>query len=567
MIDLKGNPFYLKDEDIKWVEKTLAEMTEEEKIGQLFCLIHRNDEGWKEEADYVLKFAPGGSGYRPMRADITSEISNYYQKNSKVPLLLGSNLERGGSGIVSEGTNFGCNMQVAATGEVEMARRQGLISAREAIAVGGNWAYAPCIDIDYNFRSPITNTRTYGSDPDRVAAMGRAYVEALQSEGVLASIKHFPGDGTDERDQHLVTTINNMSCAEWDETYGKVYKECIDAGAMTLMPGHIMHPEYSRKFRPGIKDEDILPATLASELLQDLLRGQLGFNGLIVSDATTMVGMMVPMTREKAVPQIIAAGCDMFLYARNLDEDFACMVKGVKEGVITQERLNDAVTRILAAKAAIGLHKQKEDGTIYKFKKDTTAIGCEEHLKWTEECADKSVTLVKSDGTLPLSSAKGKSILLYQIGDEEGPHNPSGNNFPYFKKKLEEEGFTCDVFEPSKAMELRVRRYDEVVEKYDYIIYFCALMTKSNQTTVRIEWLSPIGANAPVYISGVPTIFISMENPYHLLDVPRIRTFINAYSNTKGNVDAVIEKLMGRSEFKGKSPVDAFCGKWDTKLY
>ena len=293
MIDLKGNPFYLKDDDIQWVESTLASMTQEEKIGQLFCLIHRSDDGWREEADAVMKYNPGGTSFRPMTSEFAWTVANYYQGKSKIPMLIPANLERGGAGIAHEGTNYACNMQVAATGDPETATRQGLISAREALAVGGNWAFAPCVDIDYNFRSPITNTRTYGSDPDTVAQMGIAYTQAVQSLGVAASLKHFPGDGTDERDQHLVTTVNNLSCEEWDKTYGKVYKACIDAGALTIMPGHIMQPEYSKKLRPGIKDNDIMPATLSHELLNDLLREQLGFNGLIVSDATTMVGMLV----------------------------------------------------------------------------------------------------------------------------------------------------------------------------------------------------------------------------------------------------------------------------------
>jgi beta-N-acetylhexosaminidase len=136
-----------------------------------------------------------------------------------------------------------------------------------------------------------------------------------------------------------------------------------------------------------------------------------------------------------------------------------------------------------------------------------------------------------------------------------------------FKEKLEKEGFVVDIFEAAKGMEMYLRRYDEVVEKYDKIIYFCALTTRSNQTTVRINWAAPLGANCPIFLASVPTIFISMENPYHLLDVPRVKNFINAYTNTDENIDAVIEKLMGRSEFLGKSPVDAFCGKWDTRLY
>jgi len=567
MIDLRGNPFYLKDDDIQWVESTLASMTLDEKVGQLFCLIHRSDDDWREEADAALKYKPAGTQFRPMKSDIAWTLANYYQGKSRIPLFIAANLERGGAGIVNEGTNYACNMQVAATGDPEMATRQGLISGREAMAVGGNWSFAPCIDIDYNFRNPITNTRTYGSDPDRVAQMGIAYMKAIQSMGIAASIKHFPGDGMDERDQHLVTTINNMSCEEWDATYGKVYKACIDAGALTVMPGHIMHPEYSRKLCPGIKDEDIMPATLAPELLNGLLREKLGFNGMIVSDATTMAGMLVPMPREKAVPYCIAAGCDTFLFARNLEEDYGYMMQGVQDGVITQQRLDEAITCILAVKAAIGLHKKQKERNLVPLSEGLSIIGCEEHKKWTRECADKSVTLVKKDNALPMKPENGKRILLYVIGDEVGLHNYTGGNSTYFKEKLEKEGFEVEVFEPSGGMELYLRRYDEVVNNYDRIIYFCALMTRSNQTTTRIEWAWPLGANCPVYIASVPTIFISMENPYHLLDVPRVKNFINAYTNTEENVDAVIDKLMGRSEFKGKSPVDVFCGKWDTRLY
>ncbi len=566
MVDLKGNPFYLDDRGVKWVEETLASLSREEKVGQLFTLIHREEDKWKEEADFVIDFQPGGTGYRPMKAESCWTVSNYYQGKSKVPMLISGNLEKGGSGIITEGTTIGCNMQIAATDRVENARRQGLVCAREAKTVGANWGFSPCVDIDYNFRSPITNTRTYGSDPEVVAAMGKAYVEAMQGQGVLASVKHFPGDGTDERDQHVVATYNSMSCEEWDKTYGKVYKTCIDAGVLSIMPGHIMHPAYSRKLRPGIKDEDIMPATLAPEILGDLLRGQLGFNGMIVSDATTMVGMMTKLPRAEAVPKIISAGCDVFLYSRNLEEDFQLMLDGVKDGRISGERLDEAVTRILATKAAIGLHIQKEERRLMPESREMDKINCEEHQAWTREVADQSITLVKSDGTLPLPKGQGKKILLYKIGDDAGIHGLTGGNFNYFKEKLEAEGYEIEIFEPSMALEMRVRKYQEVIDAYDYIVYFCALATKSNKSTVRIEWLEPIGANAPSYVAGVPTIFISMENPYHLLDVPMVKTYINAYSNTMENVDALVEKLMGRSPFTGKSPVDPFCDRWDTRL-
>lgn len=567
MINLKEKPFYLDDEDIAWVKKTLEGMTLEEKVGQLFCLIQLSDEDWRGEADFALRYQPAGIEFRPLKSEIGWTIANYYQGKSKIPMFIAANLERGGIGITKDGTVYGSNMQVAATNDPEMARKQGLICAREGKALGGNWSFAPCIDIDFNFRNPITNVRTYGSDPELVKQMGIAYIEALQGEGFAAAVKHFPGDGMDERDQHLVPTVNSMSCEEWDKTYGEAYKACIDAGVLTIMPGHIRHPEYSRRLRPGIADKDILPATMAPEILNDLLRQKLGFNGMIVSDSSTMVGMLTSMPREQAVPHVIAAGCDMYLFTRNMEEDYGYMMKGVQDGIITKERLEEALTRILATKAAIGLHEQQNKNKLVPPSANLSVLQCEEHKSWAKECSDKAITLVKSDETtLPLNPAKGKRMLLYVIGDDMDTEHPYGLKFPYFKEKLEKEGFEIDVFQPEGSLEMYLRRYDEVANHYDVILYYCALSTKSNQTTVRINWLAPMGCNSPIYVASVPTVFISMENPYHLLDVPQVQNYINTYANSYENIDALVEKLMGRSTFKGKSPVDSFCGKWDTRI-
>ena len=173
------------------------------------------------------------------------KVCTILQQNTEIPLLIAANLERGGNGIATDGTQLGYPLQLAATDKVETAKRLGTICGREGAAVGGNWAFAPIIDIDYNWRNPITNLRTFGSCPERVREFGKAYVQAVQAEGVAAAIKHFPGDGRDERDQHLVTSINDFSCEEWDAASGAAYKACIDAGAMTVMVGHIMQPAYS----------------------------------------------------------------------------------------------------------------------------------------------------------------------------------------------------------------------------------------------------------------------------------------------------------------------------------
>ncbi|WP_340003973.1 glycoside hydrolase family 3 N-terminal domain-containing protein [Paenibacillus sp. FSL K6-0276] len=566
MVDLKAKPFHLDDEGIKWVEQTLASLDLAGKVGQLFCPIGFTDDK-AQLALLTQGIKIGGIMFRPGPGEMVQETHRYLQDTSDIPLLIAANLEAGGNGSAAEGTFFGKQLQVAATDNTEMARKLGIIAAREGGAVGCNWAFAPILDIDYNFRNPITNVRTFGSDPRRVARMSKAYTEAIQEHGMAVSIKHFPGDGVDERDQHLLTSINSLSVEEWDATFGKVYADCIEAGAHTVMVGHIAHPAYSRELRPGITDLEIMPATLAPELLNDLLRNKLGFNGLITTDATLMAGFTMAMKRELAVPTSIAAGCDMFLFNKSLEEDFAYMMKGIENGILTVERVNEAVTRILGVKAALGLHKKKQQGTLVPEKEALGVLGCEEHVRWAQECADESVTLVKdTQEMLPISKERYKRLLVFTLGGEEGSFG-GADIAPYFISKLEEEGFEVTIFNKNEVdFAAMFGGVKALTDHYDAAVYISNLETHSNQTVVRINWAPPFGSDMPWFIQELPTMFISVANPYHLIDVPRIPTFINAYSPSNYVVDALIEKLVGRSSFKGVNPVDPFCGYSDTRL-
>lgn len=565
-IDLKGSPFYLTDEDIAWVTETLHGMTEDEKIQQLMfpCLRGYEEQDINELLDGVK---PAGVMYRPCSAAEAVNATNIFRRRSKIPMLIAANLEKGGNGIVTEGTMMGTPMEVAATADYKKnAARLGELCAAEGKAVGANWAFAPIIDIDYNFRNPITNVRTFGSDPTRVAACGKAYTEACQKQGVAVSIKHFPGDGCDERDQHLVTSINDMDCDSWMETFGNNYKVSIDAGALTVMVGHIMQPAWQRKLNPMLRDEEMMPGCLSPELIGEngLLRGVLGFNGLIATDATTMAGFTIPMARSKAVPYSIACGADIFLFNRNLKEDLEFMRQGVADGIVTVKRLDEAVVRILALKAALKLYKQSTD---IELDSALQMLGCEKHRKWAAKLADEAITLVKEQpGVLPLNPSK-KKVLYCPIEAEQGvSYSVRAGVCEEFRQLLANEGFEVTIFEPTPLFEGNVPTFSSFVEQYDYVIYLANLATKSNQTSVRIEWLQPMGANCPHYINAIPTIFVSVENPYHLLDIPRVKTFINTYSSDKAVLHELMEKMMGRSSFKGQNPVDPFCGKWDTRL-
>ncbi len=560
----RGNPFYLGDEDIAWVENTLASMTEDQKIGQLFFLITYGKDAAQTE-NIVNKVRAGGVMCRCMPIDELTDVLGEMQKKSAIPLLVAANLEAGGNGIVAQGTLVGSQMSVAATGDPENAARLGEVCAEEGRAVGANYAFAPVCDIDYNFRNPITNTRTYGADPAVVAECASRYVRECQSRGLAVSVKHFPGDGRDERDQHLCTTVNDLSCEEWDKTYGAIYSRLIKEGAKTFMVGHIMQPAYSKALNPALKDSEIMPASLSKELLCGLLRGKLGFEGLIITDATTMAGFDAAMPRNKAVPAAVAAGCDMFLFTKNLDEDYAFMKEGVKNGTVTRERLDEAVARILALKASLGLHRKDNRPSLENALK---VVGCEKFSGYAAKVADESITLVKEEeGVLPLTPEKYKRVLVYDIESGENPlgYARASGIFEKVRPLLEKEGFAVTRFVPRPGNEGKTMAFRDIADNYDLILYFCNLATKSNQTTVRIEWLNPMGSNVPRYVTSVPTVFISTENPYHLLDVPMVRTYINTYGLNDATLPCLIDKLAGRSKFVGKSPVDPFCGKWDAR--
>ena len=562
MIQYKENPFYLTEEQVQWVESTYDSMSLEEKIGQLFCpIVFTKDE--KELKELVETKHIGGMLYREGPGEELRQSHKILQDASKIPLLTASNLEYGGNGSAIEGTYYGREMLAAATGDVERAYQLGKVSCSEGAAVGVNWSFAPVVDLDLNYHNPITNVRTFGSDLQTVIDMGKAYIRGAKEEGVATSVKHFPGDGVDERDQHLVTSVNALSCKEWDESYGKIYKEMIEAGTLTVMAAHIALPAYEEYFdqKPC---ERILPATLSENLLKKLLREQLGFNGLIVTDATPMVGFCSAMDRATAVPLSIENGCDMFLFNRNMEEDFRLMREGYEKGILSDARLEEAVKRILATKAAMHLPEKQEKGQLVPDASALDILNCETYDRWAKECADEGVTLVKdTQNLLPIDPKKHKRVLLELMGDF-----PSNKRVcESFVRELEARGFEVTVYEP-EGFEVMEDSVESFKSRYDLIFYVGNIETASNKTVSRLNWhtMFGLGNNMPWMVHEMPALFVSVGSPYHLLDAPMIKTFVNGYCNSEYVIHAVVEKLCGDSEFKGKSPIDPFCGKLDLKL-
>lgn len=583
-VDLTAKPYYLNEEQIKWVKDTIAGMSLEEKIGQLFINM-----GSSREEGYLKgvldNYHIGGVRYNPGTAEEVYDQNKILQENSKIPLLIAANTEAGGDGACTDGTYVGHEIKVAATRDEHLAYRMGQIAGEEAAAIGCNWSFAPIVGLLKNWRNPILSVRTWSDDPDLNIKLSLAYMKGIQEFGIAPAAKHFPGDGSDERDQHLSFAPNHSTVEEWDNSFGKVFQALIDAGVPSIMAGHIGLPSYVRYFKPDATlQEANLPATLNKYLITDLLRKKMGFNGVVVTDASHMVGMTGTMKRRDLLPTAIAAGVDLFLFFNDPDEDFQWMMDGYKNGVITDERLNDALMHILGLKAHIGLNKG------FKFlehsKEEQLAhIGKPENKEVAHEVTDKAITLVKNkEHIFPISPAKQKRVLLVDVKGHEGGFGmimggSSKRPVDVMKELLEKEGFTVTIWQsledqvkdlpPEKRraavanVYAQKRPISELTDNYDLIINMAKVVPNTDQ---RIQWPASKGTpDIPFYIHEVPTIFVSVNSPFHLADVPQVQTYINCYDDQQDTLEALVDKMLGRSEFKGQSPVDAFCGFEDTR--
>lgn len=590
MVDMKANPFYLSEEDCKWVEDTIKDMTLDEKIGQLFFNM-----GSSRTEDYlkmtVNDYHIGGIRYNPGTADEIYEQNRILQENSKIPLIIACNTENGGDGACTDGTMIGSQTKIAATRNTDYAYQLGYMANKEAAAIGCNLSFAPVSDIMYNWENPVIGLRTYGNDPGRVARMAKAYLEgAHKNLGFCCAAKHFPGDGLDFRDQHVANSVNTMSCEEWDKTFGMVYETLIDNGLEAIMVGHIMQPAYARFYNPGLTDDEMMPATLSPELIQGLLRKRLRFNGMVLTDASHMVGLTCRMKRSDVLPAAIAAGVDMFLFFNEMEEDFSSMKQGYLDGRITEERLDDALHRILALKAHMGLHKKKKDELMPPREEVHEIVGCKEHVETQKEISDRSVTLVKykDKEVLPLTPARYKRIMIVYVKGLSAPGLGAlfaGKASPaeVLRDKLVAKGFDAFIYESPVEKMLQEAKEGK---KPDLNMYFAGKTPikefRENQdliiTLVDIAGgFQPVarpsfgmtkgGGEIPWYVFELPVVVIGVGHPFVLADIPQARTYINTYDSKDSTLDALVTKLMtGEEAFTGKDPVDSFCGIFDTHL-
>ncbi len=587
-VDLKANPYYLSEEDCKWVKDTIANMSDEEKVGQLFFQLTQSfDEEYLKSL--MENYHLGGCRYNPAPGKAVQEQNRKLQKYAKIPLFIACNTEAGGDGACADGTMIGSGVKIGATDQEEYAYALGQMSNEEAAAIGCNMAFAPVCDILYNWQNTEVVMRSFGNDPERVAKMGAAYLNgAHQNPGFACAAKHFPGNGQDFRDAHLSNNVNYFTPEQWDETYGMVYKTLMDNGLDAIMGGHIMLPEYVRAINPDVKDEEMMPATLSKEIMTTLLRDRMGFNGMVVTDASHMVSMTDRMTRAQMLPASINAGCDMFLFFNDPQEDFDTMLHAYQTKVISEERMEEALTRILGLKAHMGLHKKSVEELVPQPEVVEKVLGKEAHKQMHKAIARDSITLVKykDKEVLPLTPKKYKRIMIVHIKAAESGMDAlkklfggSGQNpAEVLRDKLCEQGFDAFIYESPLD---RMKKQIAAGEKPDLNLYFAGknaiadfvkdmdlVITLCDVQSGRPTFgLSKGGGEIPWYIFEIPVVVVGCGQPTMLADIPQARTYINTYDAKPATFDALIHHLMtGEEAFKGKDPIDSFCGLFDARI-
>jgi beta-N-acetylhexosaminidase len=555
---LRLAPFNLQDKDIDWVAATLASLSVEDRLRQLIVQISIGDDPAAARAMMTDRL---GGLCRMMGGDLAaaSGATRAALECASVPPFVTADIEGGGH-LSPVFTRVQSPLGISAADDMALSEANVELLAKEARALGFNWTFTPCIDINQNFQSAIVGTRSYGSDVEKIKAQGALHVKVMQRNGIAACAKHWPGEGYDPRDQHLVTTINPLPFEEWEKTYGKLYRAMIDAGVLSVMSAHIALPSFAEKCGVPEGLERYRPASLSKLLNEDLLRGHLGFNGLIISDATPMAGLGDWAARATIVPECIQNGCDVFLFSDDLEQDLSFLRAGLADGRLSAARVEAAVTRILGLKAALGLHKMSVEERILPAGAASKIVRCAPHLETAARTASKAVTLVKNvGGILPISPARHRRVSVLSSGTP--PFFPGMPRKPLnrFEECLAERGFDVSRYDAARPPSR---------DNTDLLIYVFASESSLTLSRIFLDWRAEqpsMRQTMTRYWHDIPTIMVSFGHPYYLFDAPRVKTYINAYSTIESAQEAVVSKMLGNEPFEGVSPVDAFCGLTDAR--
>lgn len=515
----------------------ITDLTLQEKILQTVVIRVDKDKFVSDQVGAAFFFGEIITEADEMGIDQARSTLAQYIDNAKIPILITSDFENGCGSMLKGLTPLPYLMSLGATNCEEIAYNYGKATALEARSVGANWSFSPVSDLNINKRNPLINVRGISDNPELAAKLLKQVIRGMQENGLAACAKHFPGDGLDYRDQHLVTTNNTLSMEDWKKLSGKVFQELIDDGVYSIMAGHITLPAYQREiFENGMK----LPATLSHELITNLLKKEMGYQGVVVTDALGMGGFNGWYDSvQRAEIESFKAGCDMMLWpSKNYVKN---MTEAVENGYISTERLDDAVTRILEMKEKLGMFNR--DNHAIKLSAEDIAFV----KKTQQETAEHSVTLVRDNGKFfPLSPEKQKKIAVVPITH----HVPALEEAKLLCEELRARGFEVNYFQEG------MMKHKEI-DEHDLVIY--ALFSRPYRPIGFLDFHSGEAKKVSAYLKygTKKSMIVSFGSPYFGNQYfERALTYVNAYSMLSPSVKAFVRAAVGEIPFGDYSPVE-----------
>lgn len=530
--------------DSAWVEKTIKKMTLEEKIGQLVVtrytgeFFNLDNQYLKDLETLARDYHLGGLILFGGEALETAYFTNHLQKLSKIPLLIASDLERGAGNQVTGATLFPPLMALGAADSEKLAYEMGRVTAIEGRALGLHMTYAPVVDVNINPANPIINTRSVGEDPEQVVKITRAFIQGCQSNGMVATAKHFPGHGDTDQDSHsLLPIIRADESRLWQvELYP--FKSAIEAGVEAIMTAHL--------YVPALEPEEGLPATLSPRIMTDLLRNKMGFQGLIVTDALEMGGITSYFGQEEAALRALKAGVDLLLLPPDPLKVIEYLTSAVRNGELPLKRIEESLRQVLLVKTRLGLHRNR----LVSLERLPLILGRSDFKETAKGAFSSAITLVKNEqDVLPIQ--KNKKVVLLSLSSDFGDFYAGRRLAGELLGRIPEgEVFYAD----GDTGQERLEEAFQAASRADLVVAALFSSLRAGKGSVDLE-PRQVELIKQIQAAGVPVVVISFGSPYFLAHFPEVEGYVCMYRNTSETQELAAQAVCGEISISGKLPV------------
>jgi beta-N-acetylhexosaminidase len=535
------------------VQRWMRTMTLRDEVAQLVIIpftgrpLNTRSREYRKIADLIRRDHVGGmilvnvtQGRLVQKADPleAAQFIDSMQSLARVPLLIGGDLERGASMRLDGTTVFPHAMAFTAGGDPDASRVEGEVTAREARAVGITWVFYPVVDVNSNPDNPIINIRSFGENPDEVAKYAQAFIEgahSVPSNYVLTSAKHFPGHGDTATDTHINLATINSDRQHLDTVEFVPFRAAIAAGVDSIMTAHLAVP--------ALEAPD-LPATLSPTILTGILREQLGFKGIVITDALEMGGIAKGFSVAEASVRAVKAGADVLLMPRDPAAAIDAVVAAVRRGQIDRKRIQDSVRRLLAAKVRVDLDIRRH----VDLKNIPEVVNAPENAARADAIAAHAVTLVRNEGNLLPLDRKAKACFVAMVESHNGQE---GDQFSEQLRQIVSPGVPLFSIAPNEAKSSSA-----------------AILAAPCDTYVVAAWVSVAGYRGNVALGGdfpdlmnsiiatnKPVALVALGNPYIVRSFAGVKAYMTTFSTVPPSEVAAVKALFGLIPITGKLPI------------